>query len=80
MCSVVGRVFQKEGKSFSKSSEAEKGTGPSSSRPPPPLQTEPFFVPSSILVCFPRGSDRKESACMEKEMATHSSILAWKIS
>ena len=43
--------------------------------------------------CFPGGSDSKESACsvgdwvrslgqedpLEKEMATHSSILAWKI-
>ena len=44
-------------------------------------------------ICFPDGSDSKVSACnaedpvqsldredpLEKEMATHSSILAWKI-
>ena len=28
---------------------------------------------------FPDSSVDKESACMEKEMATHSSTLAWKI-
>ena len=46
-----------------------------------------------MALVFPRGSDGKESACsadshvqslgwddpLEKEMATHSSILAWKI-
>ena len=46
-----------------------------------------------LLTGFPGGSDSKESACnaedhhsilsqedpLEKEMATHSSILAWKI-
>ena len=50
-----------------------------------------FCIP--ILLCFPSGSDGKEFACsvgdldsipgaedsLEKEMATHSSILAWKI-
>ena len=42
-----------------------------------------------FLFSFPSGSDGKESACnvqslggedpLEKEMATHSSILAWRI-
>ena len=47
------------------------------------------------VCCFPGGSDGKESACnvgeiwvrslgqedpLEKEMATHSNILAWRIS
>ena len=50
-----------------------------------------FCIP--ILLCFPSGSDGKEFACsvgdldsipgaedsLENEMATHSSILAWKI-
>ena len=50
-----------------------------------------FCIP--ILLCFPSGSDGKEFACsvgdldsipgaedsLEREMATHSSILAWKI-
>ena len=50
-----------------------------------------FCIP--ILLCFPSGSYGKEFACsvgdldsipgaedsLEKEMATHSSILAWKI-
>ena len=49
--------------------------------------------PLSFLKGFPDGSDNKESACsvrdqvqslgwedpLEKEMATHSSILAWRI-
>ena len=50
-----------------------------------------YFVPlfSSFIMGFPGGSDSKESTCnvgdlgwedsLEKEMATHSSILAWKI-
>ena len=50
-----------------------------------------FCIP--ILLCFPSGSDGKEFTCsvgdldsipgaedsLEREMATHSSILAWKI-
>ena len=53
----------------------------------------PFDFCIPILLCFPSGSDGKEFACsvgdldsipgaedsLEKEMATHSSILAWKI-
>ena len=49
---------------------------------------------ASFILCFPCGSGGKESACnaedpgmilgredpLEKEMATHSSILAWEIS
>ena len=52
-----------------------------------------FTQPPSFHVGFPSGSDGKESACntgdpgstpgsggsLEKEMGTHSSILAWKI-
>ena len=52
------------------------------------------FAGSSSSSGFPGGSDSKESACnvgdlglitglgrsLEKRMATHSSILAWKIS
>ena len=51
------------------------------------------FVGTSTSCGFPGGSDRKASACnagdpglipglrkaLEKEMATHSSILAWRI-
>ena len=54
-----------------------------------PFSTTPDFM----FWCFSGGSDDKESACnvgdpdlihgwedpLEKEMATHSSILAWKI-
>ena len=53
----------------------------------------PFDFCIPILLCFPSGSDGKEFACsvgdldsipgaedsLEREMATHSSILAWKI-
>ena len=49
--------------------------------------------PTPVFLGFPSGSDSKESACnvedlgrslgwedpLEKEMATHSSILAWEI-
>ena len=52
-----------------------------------------MYISLYILWGFPEGSDGKESACnvadlalildwddpMEKEMATHSSILAWRI-
>ena len=52
-----------------------------------------FLICSKVIVCFPGGSDGKVSAnsagdsgsipgqedLLEKEMATHSSILAWKI-
>ena len=47
------------------------------------------FVHVVVYIDFPGGSDRKASAynagdlgwedLLEKEMATHSSILAWKI-
>jgi len=51
------------------------------------------LVPTSVMLCFPGGSDGKESACnaghlgsilgwadpLGKGMATHSSILAWRI-
>ena len=33
--------------------------------------TSPYFVPLNLLF--------QESYCLEKEMATHSSILAWEI-
>ena len=53
-----------------------------------------FLVSPMIKVGFPGGSDGKESACkagdlgltlglkdpLEKEMATHSSIFAWRVS
>ena len=48
-----------------------------------------FFLHCFILVVFPGVSEVKASACnvedlgwedpLEKEMATHSSILAWRI-
>ena len=52
-----------------------------------------YVVNSSTAIGFPSGSEGKASACnaedlgsipgsgrsLEKEMATHSSILAWKI-
>ena len=48
-----------------------------------------FFLRGKILSAFPGGSEGKVSACfgrswgpedpLEKEMATHSSILAWRI-
>ena len=51
-------------------------------------------LPTSVFIGFPGGSDSKESACnagdldsipglgrsLEEGMATHSSILAWRIS
>ena len=39
-----------------------------------------FLIRKSLSPCIPGDSDGKESAYMEKEMATHSSILAWRIS
>ena len=43
----------------------------------------------TMLICFPGGSEVEASACnagdlgwedpLEKEMATHSSVLAWRI-
>ena len=51
--------------------------------------TYSFSVPTPVFVGFPGVSDGKESSCnageldwedpLEKEMATHSSILAWRI-
>ena len=52
------------------------------------------FLATPGSICFPGGSSGKESACnagdrvqskgleelLEKELATHSSILAWRIS
>ena len=52
-----------------------------------------FKHPALIILCFPGGSDSEESACnegdwvrslgwegpLEEGMATHSSILAWRI-
>ena len=39
-----------------------------------------FLIRKSLSPCIPGDSDGKESAYMEKEMATHSSILDWRIS
>ena len=77
---LSGGCFRRKERASAKAQRQKKAEAPRPLDLLLPCKQSLSFLPSSILVGFPCGSDSKESACVEKEMATHSSILAWKIS